>query len=72
MQKAVSLEKTLMLGRIEDRRRRWQQRMRCFDGIINSIDMSLSNFWEIVKDREAWWATVHWVTESDTAEQLSN
>ena len=52
MQKAVSLEKTLMLGRIEDRRRRWQQRMRCFDGIINSIDMSLSNFWEIVKDRE--------------------
>ena len=47
-----------MLGRIEDRRRRWQQRMRCFDG-IDSMDMSLSNFWEIVKDSEAWWVIVH-------------
>ena len=72
LQRTDSLEKTLMLGKTEGRRRRGQQRMRCFNGIINSMDMSLSNFWEIVKDSEAWWATVHWVTESDTAEQMSN
>ena len=66
MRRANSLEKTLMLGKIEGRRRRGWQRMRCFDGITDSMDMSLSKLWEIVKHRETWRATVHGVTKNQT------
>ena len=65
MQSANSLEKTLMLGKIEGRRNR-QQRMRWLDGVIDSVDMSLSGLWEMVKDRKVWHAGVHGVAESNT------